>query len=84
MSNPTNMKELLAYAEAQKKIRADGHRRLTLLNGTCSGLTDAEYNKVVTRQKSSFPKARKFTHNRMWRETSKEYSVKQLIEIVKT
>jgi len=84
MSNPTNMKELLAYAKAQKKIRADGHRRLTLLNGTCSGLTDAEYNKVVTRQKSSFPKARKFTHNRMWRETSKEYSVKQLIEIVKT
>jgi len=84
MSNPTNMKELLAYAEAQKKIRADGHRRLTLLNGTCSGLTDVEYNKVVTRQKSSFPKARKFTHNRMWRETSKEYSVKQLIEIVKT
>jgi hypothetical protein len=78
------MKELLAYAEAQKKIRADGHRRLTLLNGTCSGLTDVEYNKVVTRQKSSFPKARKFTHNRMWRETSKEYSVKQLIEIVKT
>ena len=84
MSNPTNMKELLAYAKAQKKIRADGHRRLTLLNGTCGGLTDAEYNKVVTRQKSSFPKARKFTHNRMWRETSKEYSVKQLIEIVKT
>ena len=84
MSNPTNMKELLAYAKAQKKIRADGHRRLTLLNGTCSGLTDVEYNKVVTRQKSSFPKARKFTHNRMWRETSKEYSVKQLIEIVKT
>ena len=65
MSNPTNMKELLAYAKAQKKIRADGHRRLTLLNGTCSGLTDAEYNKVVTRQKSSFPKARKFTHNRI-------------------
>ena len=84
MSSPSNMKELLNYVEAQKKIRADGHRRLTLLNGTCSGLTDVEYNKVVTRQKSSFPKARKFTHNRMWRETSKEYSVKQLIEIVKT
>ena len=83
MSNPTNMKELLAYAKAQKKIRADGHRRLTLLNGTCSGLTDAEYNRVVTRQKSSFPKARKFTHNRMWKHQAR-YSVKQLIEIVKT
>ena len=56
MSSPSNMKELLIYVEAQKKIRADGHRRLTLLNGTCSGLNDAEYNRVVTRQKSSFSK----------------------------
>ena len=77
----SNMKQLLAYAEAQKKLRADGHRRLTLLNGTCSGLTDAEYNKVVTRQKSSFSKARKFTHNRMWRETSKKFTTEQLKQI---
>ena len=35
----TNMKELCAYAKAQRKIRADGHRRLVLHNGTCSGLT---------------------------------------------
>ncbi len=76
--SPSNMKELLAYVEAQKKIRADGHRRLTLLNGTCSGLTDAEYNRVVTRQKSSFSKARKFTHNRMWQETHKKFDTKQL------
>ena len=81
--SPSNMKELLAYAEAQKKLRADGHRRLTLLNGTCSGLTDEEYNKVVTRQKSSFSKARKFTHNRMWRDTTKKYTVEQL-KIIKT
>ena len=78
MSSPSNMKELCAYVEAQKKIRADGHRRLTLLNGTCSGLTDAEYNKVVTRQKSSFSKARKFTHNRMWQETHKKFDVAEL------
>ena len=78
MSSPRNMKELLAYVEAQKKIRADGHRRLTLLNGTCSGLTDAEYNRVVTRQKSSFSKARKFTHNRMWQETHKKFDVAEL------
>ena len=84
MSNPSNMKELLIYVEAQKKIRADGHRRLTLLNGTCSGLTDNEYNKVVTSQKSSFSKARKFTHNRMWQETHKKFDVKQLILIKKT
>ena len=79
----SNMKQLLAYAEAQKKLRADGHRRLTLLNGTCSGLTDAEYNKVVTRQKSSFSKARKFTHNRMWRDNTKKFTVEQL-KLIKT
>ena len=78
MSNPSNMKELLIYVEAQKKIRADGHRRLTLLNGTCSGLTDIEYNNVVTRQKSNFSKARKFTHNRMWQETHKKFDVADL------
>ena len=80
----TNMKQLCAYAEAQKKLRADGHRRLTLLNGTCSGLTDNEYNKVVTSQKSSFSKARKFTHNRMWQETHKKFDVQQLKLIRKT
>jgi len=79
----TNMKELCAYAKAQRKIRADGHRRLVLHNGACSGLTDAEYNRVRYRQKSTFSKARKFTHNRMWKHQSR-YSVKQLIEIVKT
>ena len=84
MSSPSNMKELLIYVEAQKKIRADGHRRLTLLNGTCSGLTDTEYNRVVTRQKSSFSKARKFTHNRMWQETNKKFDVQQLKLIRKT
>ena len=78
MSNPSNMKELLIYVEAQKKIRADGHRRLTLLNGTCSGLTDTEYKNVVTRQKSNFSKARKFTHNRMWQETHKKFDVAEL------
>jgi len=80
----TNMKQLCAYAKAQKKLRADGHRRLTLLNGTCSGLTDNEYNKVVTSQKSSFSKARKFTHNRMWQETHKKFDVQQLKLIRKT
>jgi hypothetical protein len=80
----TNMKQLCAYAKAQKKLRADGHRRLTLLNGTCSGLTDDEYNKVVTSQKSTFSKSRKFTHNRMWQETHKKFDVQQLKLIRKT
>ena len=84
MSSPSNMKEFLNYVEAQKKIRADGHRRLTLLNGSCSGLTDKEYNKIVTGQKSSFAKARKFTHNRMWQETHKKFDIKELKLIKQT
>tara|TARA_Y100000385_G_C12636086_1_gene443406 strand:- start:2 stop:259 length:258 start_codon:yes stop_codon:yes gene_type:complete len=84
MSNPSNMKELCAYVEAQRKLRKDGHRRLILHNGSCSGLTEKEYNKVVTRQKSNFAKSKKFTHNRMWQETSKKFDNKQLKLIIKT
>ena len=76
----TNMKELCAYAKAQKQIRADEHRRLTLHDGRCSGLSDAEYNRVKHSQKSTFTKARKFTHNRMWKYQTR-YSVEQLKQI---
>tara|TARA_R100001460_G_scaffold44016_3_gene80467 strand:+ start:1360 stop:1593 length:234 start_codon:yes stop_codon:yes gene_type:complete len=76
------MKELCAYAKAQRKLKADEHRRLTLHYGTCSGLSDAEYNRVKHMQKSNFRKARKFTHNRMWKYQSR-YSVEQLKQIKK-
>tara|TARA_R100000655_G_scaffold67464_2_gene105793 strand:+ start:1594 stop:1827 length:234 start_codon:yes stop_codon:yes gene_type:complete len=76
------MKELCAYAKAQRKLKADEHRRLTLHYGTCSGLSDAEYNRVKHMQKSNFRKARKFTHNRMWKYQSR-YSVEQL-KLIKT
>lgn len=79
----TNMKELCAYAKAQRKFKADEHRRLTLHHGKCSGLTDAEYKRVKHSQKSTFSKARKFTHNRMWRETTKRFTVEQL-KLIKT
>ena len=78
------MKELLNYVEEQKKIRAAEHRRKFAHHGECSGLTDAEYNRVVTRQKSSFSKARKFTHNRMWQETHKKFDIKELKLIKQT
>ena len=84
ISNPRTMKELLAYSELQKKSRADGHRRTVRANGVCGGLTDKEYTRIIHSQKSSFPKVRKFTHHAMWRETSKEYSVKQLKQIAKS
>jgi len=74
----TNMKELCAYAKAQRKLKADEHRRLTLHNGKCSGLTDAEYKRVKHSQKSTFSKSRKFTHNRMWRDNTKKFTIEQL------
>ena len=80
----TNMRELLIYAEQQKKLRASEHRRKHAHDGKCSGLSDAEYNRVKHSQKSTFTKARKFTHNRMWQQTSKKYSVEQLKIIAKS
>ena len=62
----TNMKELCEYSIQQKKLRAAEHRRKHNHGGQCSGLTDKEYNRVQTRQKSTFAKARKFTHTGLW------------------
>ena len=84
MSNPTTMKELCLYAKQAQQNRAREHRRKHSHDGRCSGLTDAEYNRVqISGKKSYSAKARKFTHNRMWKHKSR-YSVEQLINIVKT
>lgn len=83
-SNPKNMKELCAYAIHARRQRASEHRRLALLDGKCSGLTDKEYNRVVISQKSNFSKAKKFTHNRYWKETSRKFEVNELKLIKKT
>jgi len=80
----TNMKELCNYSLQQKKLRAAEHRRKHAHDGMCSGLTQSEYNRMTVRQKSTFSKARKFTHNRMWRETHKKFDTKQLNIIVKS
>ena len=74
----TNMKELCNYSLQQKKLRAAEHRRKHSHDGLCSGLTQSEYNRMTVRQKSTFSKARKFTHNRMWRDTHKKFDTKQL------
>jgi hypothetical protein len=78
MSTVTNMKELCNYSLQQKKLRARGHRLKHAHDGMCSGLTQSEYNKMAVRQKTTFSKARKFTHNRMWRETHRKFEVQQL------
>ena len=67
----TNMKELCNYSLQQKKLRAAEHRRKHAHDGMCSGLTQSEYNRMKVQQKSTFSKARKFTHNRMWRDNTK-------------
>ena len=72
------MKELCEYSKQQKKLRAAEHRRQHSHDGLCSGLTQSEYNRMTVRQKSTFSKARKFTHNRMWRDTHKKFDTKQL------
>ena len=74
----TNMKELCNYSLQQKKLRAAEHRRKHAHDGMCGGLTQSEYNKMTVRQKTTFSKARKFTHNRMWQETHKKFDTKQL------
>ena len=62
----TNMKELCEYSLQQKKLRAAEHRRKHIHSGSCSGLTDSEYKRCTTGQKSTFAKARKFTHTGLW------------------
>lgn len=79
-----NMKELCLYVEKARKNRAAEHRRKHSHEKLCGGLTDSEYNKMVIRQKSSFPKAKKFTHSKMWRNTHKKFDVKQLNIIKKS
>ena len=77
----TNMKELCNYSLQQKKLRAAEHRRKHSHDGMCSGLSSAEYNRVKHSQKSTFTKARKFTHNRMWRDHTKKFTTEQLKQI---
>ena len=79
-----NMRELLTYVEEQKKLRAAEHRRKYAHYGKCSGLTDKEFMRYEVSGKKTYAKARKFTHSRMWRETSKQYSVEQLKQIAKS
>ena len=72
------MKELCEYSKQQKILLAAEHRRKHAHEGLCRGLTYVEYTNVVHKQKSSFSKARKFTHNKMWRDTHTKFELKDL------
>ena len=82
MGLPLTMKQACLYVKQAQKNRAAEHRRKHAHDGRCSGLTDSEYKKCTVNQKSNFPKARKFTHNRMWKYQTR-YSVEQLKQIKK-
>ena len=82
-SNPKTMAELCEYVKQTRKQRAAEHRREFAHEGRCSGLTDKEYMRYEVSGKKTYSKSRKFTHNRMWKETSKQYTVNQLKQIAK-
>jgi hypothetical protein len=61
---PITLREALAYKEAKKLARREEHRRITILEGVCSGLTEKEFQQVVVTGKSSFKF--KHTNNQYW------------------
>ena len=71
MSNPTNMKELCLYSKQQQQNRGREHRRAHS-HQKCSGLTNDEWNGLVTSQKASFRKGKSFAYTGRWR----DYSIK--------
>ena len=75
---PTTMSELCEYVAQKRSEQARRHRRAALIDGYCSGLTDAEYSRVRIPQKKSFSQARKFTHHRMWKTHSEKYDLKTI------
>ena len=82
MGLPLTMKQACLYVEQAQKNRASEHRRKHAHDGRCSGLTDAEYNRVrISGKKSYSAKARKFTHNRMWKDYTKKFTIEQLKQI---
>jgi hypothetical protein len=56
----------LEYCKKHKKKIIDEHRRLNSQERQCSGLTNSEWNKVITRQKTTFSKSKKFACTRLW------------------
>ena len=71
MSSPKNMKEACKAMIDARRNRARGHR-LKHSHEVCGGLTDNEWNGLVTSQKASFRKGKSFAYTGRWR----DYSIK--------
>lgn len=60
------MKEACNYVRQEQQKRGREHRRAHS-HEKCSGLTDKEYNAVITSQKSTFAKGKSYAYTARWR-----------------
>ena len=60
------MKEACNYVKQEQQKRGREHRRAHS-HEKCSGLTDKEYNAVITSQKSTFAKGKSYAYTTRWR-----------------
>jgi hypothetical protein len=60
------MKEACRYKVETIADRCKLHRESSAIHGPCKGLTDAEYYKVPTRQRSTFRKGKTHAFTRLW------------------
>lgn len=75
MSNPKNMKEACLYVEQARKNRGREHRRVHS-HEVCGRLTDSEWLSVVTRQKKTFAKGKRFAHTARWNDHHEKWDLK--------
>ena len=73
----SSMKEACQTMIDMRRNRARGHR-LKHSHEVCSGLTDSEWNAVVTKQKSSFAKGKSFAYTARWKDYSVNYKTNKL------
>jgi len=78
MYSPSNMKEACQAMIDMRRNRARGHRLKHSHEKLCSGLTDNEWNAVVTRQKTSFAKGKSFAYTARWNDYKVNYKINKL------
>lgn len=72
------MKEACQTMIDARRNRARGHRLKHSHEKLCSGLTDKEWNAVVTKQKSSFAKGKSFAYTARWNDYKVNYKTIKL------
>lgn len=49
-----------------KRLKLEEHKQRHISERECRGLNEREWFRVITRQKSTFSKGKKFSHTRLW------------------